>query len=90
MSSLPMTPAESEPQPVPTPSSDLNQLATRVSQLESRFPANSWLWGPSFVKRAFALWGHVIIVQLIIAVVIWAIVFGCAFLFGGLAILGRR
>ncbi len=73
---------------VPVAQSD---LAARVTALETRFPTTSWLYGGSFIKRALAMWGHVIAIQLIIAVVIWAAFFACALVFGGLfATLGQR
>lgn len=73
----------------PTTSGEVNQLAARVSALEARLSPNSWLYSSNFFKRAFALWGHVIAIQLIIAVVIWAVVFGCVVLFGGLGMMSR-
>jgi hypothetical protein len=73
-----------EPNPGAVSSSnDASQLEARVANLENRFPTTSWLWGPSFIKRALAMWGHVIVIQLIIAVVIWAVIFACGLLFAG-------
>jgi hypothetical protein len=63
---------------------DAGQLEARVTALENRFPATSWLWGPSFLKRALAMWGHVIVIQLIIAIVLWALFFACTILFAGM------
>jgi len=66
-------------------SAEVNQLAARVAALETRFPPTSWIYSNNFFKRALALWGHIFVIQLIIALVIWAVVFGCMVLFGGLA-----
>jgi len=65
-----------------TSSSDDSQIAARVAALESRFSTTSWLYGPNFLKRAFALWGHVFVAGAIIGIVVWAIAFGCALVFG--------
>ena len=87
-------PMSSEPPaqpPLPATQSDLNQLSARVSALEGRFPASSWFFGPSFLKRAFAVWGHYLVAQLIISIIITAIVFVCVFVFGlSVAGLSRR
>ncbi len=61
---------------------DENQLGARVAALESRFSTSSWLYGPNFLKRAFALWGHVFVAGLIIGIVVWGIAFVCALVFG--------
>jgi hypothetical protein len=76
--------------PQSSASSELNQLSARVNALETRLSPNSWLYSNNFFKRALALWGHVFLIQLIIAVVIWAIVFGCVLLFGGLGAIMSR
>lgn len=86
MSSDPMA-LPSEPTglaPTPTSADDPSQLAARLTALETRFPATSWLYGGNFIKRALALWGHVIVIQIIIGIVVWAIFFVCFALFGGL------
>src|SRR5581483_1453374 len=73
-------PMSSEPPmqpPLPATQSDVNQLSVRVSALEARFPATSWFFGPSFLKRAFAVWGHWFVIQIILAIIIWVLVFGC-------------
>jgi len=78
-------PMSSEPPmqpPLPATQSDVNQLSVRVSALEARFPATSWFFGPSFLKRAFAVWGHWFVIQIILAIIIWVLVFGCALVFG--------
>lgn len=81
MSSYPV-----EPSPSPSSSfpSDNSQLAARVAALESRLPANSWLFGDSFIKRVFAVWGHYFVAQLIISIVLGILFFGCTLLFGGM------
>lgn len=90
MSNEPISPLASEMSSSST-SSEVNRLAARVTELETRLSPNSWLYSSNFFKRALALWGHVIAIQLVIAVIIWAVVFGCALLFGGLAAtLGSR
>jgi len=83
MSSTP--PIESGVSSTPVMSSaatDVNQLASRVAALETRLPANSWLFGNNFLKRAFAMWGHVFVAGLIIGVVVWIVAFACTLLFG--------
>lgn len=88
MSTLPAP--SGEPGPVIT-SQDPNQLAARVAALEQRLPENSWLFGNSFLKRVFAIWGHYIIAQLIIALVVGGLFLMCFLVFGGLlAGLSRR
>lgn len=72
---------------IPTPvaaSDDVNQLAARVAALENRLPANSWLYGNSFLKRVFAVWGHYFVAQLIIGIVLAVLFFACTILFAGL------
>lgn len=72
---------------------EITRLAERVTALETRFPTTSWVFGPSFIKRAFAMWAHVFVAGLIIAVIFYAGIFACAavFGFGGLlAGLGSR
>lgn len=64
------------------PSDDMNALAARVAALETRFSPNSWVFGNNFLKRAFGMWGHVFVAQLIIGIVVWAILFACTILFG--------
>lgn len=89
MSNEPM-PAIENVTPSPATSGEVNQLAARVSALETRLSPNSWLYSSNFLKRALALWGHVIVIQLVIAVVIWALFFGCALMFGGFAAMMNR
>jgi hypothetical protein len=90
MSNEPMSSIESG-MSSPMSSAEVNQLAARVSALETRLSPNSWLYSSNFFKRALALWGHVIAIQLVLAVIIWAVFFGCALLFGGFAaFLGNR
>lgn len=76
--------------PSPAATDEANQLGARVAALEARLSPNSWLYSSNFFKRALALWGHVIVIQLVIAVVIWAVFFGCALLFGGFAAFMNR
>ncbi len=80
MSSLPVTPEQ--PAPMPSSSTEVNQLAARVAALEQRLPANSWLFGDSLLKRAFAVWGHYFIAQLIISIVVLVLFFICTAIFG--------
>lgn len=83
MSSYPVNPSEPPSSPgVMTPSTDTNQLAARVSALEARLPAGSWLFGDSFLKRVFAVWGHYFVAQLIIGVVLFVLFFACSIIFG--------
>ncbi len=84
MESSPL-PASSEPPaqpPMMAPQADVNELSARVSALEARFPTSSWLFGPGFLKRAFAIWGHWFIIQIVLGIIIWVLVFGCALVFG--------
>lgn len=81
MSSYPVLPPDSSATPS---SSEVNQLSARLSALESRLPANSWMFGDSFIKRVFAVWGHYFVAQLIIGIVLFVIFFACSLLFGGI------
>lgn len=81
MSTLPVP--QNEPEAL-TPPQDVNQLAARVAALEARLPANSWLFGNSFIKRVFAIWGHYFVAQLIIGIVIGILFLACTLLFTGL------
>ena len=88
-STEPVAPAEpSAPMPAPVPpptmapAGDMNDLAARVAALETRFSPNSWVFGTNFLKRAFGMWGHVFVAQLIIGIVLWGIFFACTILFG--------
>jgi hypothetical protein len=74
--SLPSAPATA------ASSSEVNQLSSRLAVLETRFSPNSWLYGSSFFKRAFAMWGHVFVAGLIIGVVVWIVFFFCTAIFG--------
>lgn len=43
---------------------------------------NSWLYSDSFLKRAFAIWGHAAVAHLIIMIpfmLLWVLVFGMIF-----------
>jgi predicted PurR-regulated permease PerM len=87
---MPSLPISSEPEtphqyPTMVSASDVNQLSARLSALESRLPENSWMWGHSFLRRAFAIWGHYFIAQLIISLILGIIFFAC---FIGLTALG--
>lgn len=74
---------ESGVPPVPAmPADDVNALAARVAALETRFSPNSWVFGTSFIKRAFGMWAHVFVAGAIIGIVVWGIFFVCALLFG--------
>jgi hypothetical protein len=59
-------------------------LDTKIAYLEGRLP-NSNILNQSFLRRAFAIWGHVLIAQIIIAIFIYGAVFVLAIIFGGLA-----
>jgi hypothetical protein len=63
---------------------EVNQLAARITALENRLPAESWLFGSSFLKRVFAIWGHYFVAQLIIGIVLGILFLGCTLVFGGL------
>jgi hypothetical protein len=65
-----------------TSSAEINQLAARVSALEARLPANSWLFGDSLLKRIFAIWGHYFLAQLTISIVLFILFFVCTVVFG--------
>lgn len=83
-----MYPAPTPTDPASTPAvvstTDTTQLAARIAALESRVPETSWLFGPSFLKRVFAIWGHYFVAQLIIGIVLFVLFFACTLLFGGL------
>ena len=76
MSSLPVTPEEPAPAPIPS-STEVNQVAARVAALEQRLSANSWLYGDSLLKRSFAIWGHYFVAQFIISIILFILVFAC-------------
>jgi hypothetical protein len=65
---------------------DLNQLAQRVTALETRFPTSSWLFGTSFLKRAFAIYGYYLVAGFIIGAVVMLIFFACFLLSVGLGL----
>lgn len=67
----------------------IQSLENRIIKLEdkinsidiSRSPLpDSTLFDNNFLKRAFAIWGHYFVAQLIIAIPIYCIVFGFALL----------
>lgn len=85
MSSEPLPSISSGTTSAPMASSDnVNELAARLSALESRLPADSWLFGNNFLKRVFAIWGHYFVAQLIIGIVLGVLFLGCTLVFGGL------
>ncbi len=43
---------------------------------------HSWLYSDSFLKRAFAIWGHYFVANLIIAAIAFSIAFLVAVTFG--------
>lgn len=47
----------------------MDKLEKRVNKLETRFPKESWIFGESFIKRAFAIWGYAISAYLMVLVV---------------------
>jgi hypothetical protein len=79
-------PSPNQPGPSGISPADLNQLAQRVTALETRFPTSSWLFGTSFLKRAFAIYGYYFIAGLIIGVVIMLIFFACFLMSVGLGL----
>jgi hypothetical protein len=61
-----------------------NQMAQqtdRIISLENRIP-NTSLLSPKFVTRAFTVWGHLWVAQLIIALPLYCIIFFLASLTG--------
>ncbi len=45
----------------------------------------SWLYSDSFLKRAFAIWGHYFVANMIIGAVIFAVAFMFVLAFAGIA-----
>jgi hypothetical protein len=43
---------------------------------------HSWLYSDSFLKRAFAIWGHYMVANLIIGACVFAVIFMIAAVFG--------
>ncbi len=69
----------------------IQSLENRVIKLEERLNQidvsrsvlpNTAIIDNSFIKRAFAIWGHYFVAQLIIAIPIYCVVFGFALLLG--------
>jgi hypothetical protein len=57
------------------------QAVQRIAVLESRIP-NSSIISPKFLSRAFTVWGHMIVAQLIVTIPIYCIIFGLGLLMG--------
>lgn len=71
----------------PTSSDDVNALAARVAALETRFSPNSWVFGTNFLKRAFAIYGHVLVASFLVVIIVSVVVGICSTIFG-LSMLG--
>jgi len=72
------------PQPAPAPRNDPKYVAyleQRVSALEARLPQTK-LVSPSFMSRAFAVWGHYFVAQFIIGLIAFVISMILAIIFG--------
>jgi hypothetical protein len=63
-----------------------SSLEQRVRSLEMRLP-NTKLLANGFLSRAFAVWGHMFVAQLLIGLIVGVIVTIIAIIFGG-AVLG--
>jgi hypothetical protein len=61
-------------------------LEGRIASLESRLP-NTKVVSPRFMQRAWAIWGHMFVAQLIIGLIVGAISTVIAVLIGGLGML---
>jgi len=73
------------PQPVPVPRNDPEYVAyleQRILALEARLPQTK-LVSPSFLSRAFAVWGHYFVAQLIIGAIAGVIVLVISLLIAG-------
>lgn len=73
------------PQPVPAQRNDPQYVAyleQRIVALEARLPQTK-LVSPSFMSRAFAVWGHMFVAQLIIGAIVAVISFILSLLFAG-------
>jgi len=55
------------------------QALQRIATLESRIP-NSSIMSPKFLSRAFTVWGHMIVAQLIVTIPIYCIAIGIGLL----------
>jgi hypothetical protein len=73
------------PQPVPAQRNDPQYVAyleQRIAALEARLPQTK-LVSPSFMSRAFAVWGHYFVAQLIISIILSVIAFIFSLIFAG-------
>ena len=70
---------------IATLNSKIRELEWRLDRLEGRIP-NSNIVSPNFWTRAFAVFGH----QMAIGLVMYAIIFAIAIVFGILGALIRR
>lgn len=61
--------------PPADPMAYVQNLDMRLRVLEQRV-------GGGFFKRAFSIWGHWFVVQLIIGTVVWTVIFVIALIFG--------
>ncbi len=73
--------------------SKINRLESQVQELEKQLAAqqsnvnglanrlpNTQLLSPKFLTRAFTIWGHLFVAQLIITVPIYCVIFGLTML----------
>ncbi|MBF4509874.1 MAG: hypothetical protein ISP10_05315 [Aeromicrobium sp.] len=73
------------PQQAPAQRNDPQYIAyleQRIAALEARLPQTK-LVNPSFLSRAFAVWGHHFVAQLLISLVVGFIAFILSLLFAG-------
>ncbi len=64
------------------PMAYVTALDARVRALESRLP-NTSIVAPSFMKRAFAVWGHQFVANLIIGIIVGVIGTVLSLIFAG-------
>jgi len=56
--------------------------------MEDTYSYKGWLISDSLLKRAFAVWGHYVIAQLMVAAIIFGVILILGLFIGGLSFLG--
>ena len=64
----------SSPEYVTSLEKKVSQLESKIQQLESRLP-NTSLLSPNFLSRAFTVWGHLFVAQLLITIPLYCLAF---------------
>lgn len=75
-------PQYQQPVPPADPMSYVAALEARIRALEARLP-NTSVVAPSFMKRAFAIWGHAFVANFVISLIAGIIGFVLSLVFAG-------